>query len=61
MLVNNGILAFVYWKCLHVEFDNRVGLECWKLQITLERFHTLVIVLNEHNIRNLRPPIKIIT
>jgi hypothetical protein len=32
-----------------------------KIQIKLDRFHTLVIVLNEHNIRNLRPPIKIIT
>jgi hypothetical protein len=46
MLINNGILAFVYRKCLHVEFDNRVGLELQKLQITLERFRTLVIGLN---------------
>jgi hypothetical protein len=46
MLINNGILAFVYRKCLHVEFDNRVGLELQKLQITLERFPTHVICLN---------------
>jgi hypothetical protein len=46
MLINKGILAFVYRKCFRVEFDNRVGLELQKLQITLERFHTLVIGLN---------------
>ena len=46
MLINKGILACVYRKCSHLEFDNRVGLELQKLQITLERFHTIVIGLN---------------
>jgi hypothetical protein len=30
MLVDKGILAFVYRMCFRVEFDNRVGFEHWK-------------------------------
>jgi hypothetical protein len=30
MLINKGILACVNWKCFHLEFYNRVGLERWK-------------------------------